>query len=46
MPLTDLHEGLNPIYIQMIQEDGHMAWSSPIYIMKSSSDSKANMGGI
>jgi hypothetical protein len=34
MSLTSLHEGLNPIYIQMIQEDGHMAWSSPIYIMK------------
>ena len=27
----DLHAGDNPIYICVIQEDGHMAWSSPIY---------------
>ena len=26
-----LSQGDNPIYICVIQEDGHMAWSSPIY---------------
>jgi hypothetical protein len=30
--LSDLQDGDNPIYIKMTQEDGHMAWSSPIYI--------------
>jgi hypothetical protein len=30
--LSTLHKGDNPVYIKMIQEDGHMAWSSPIYI--------------
>ncbi len=30
--LLELHEHDNPIYIKMTQEDGHMAWSSPIYI--------------
>ena len=30
--LSTLHKGVNPIYIKMVQEDGHMAWSSPIYI--------------
>jgi len=33
--LTDLHSGDNPIYIRMMQEDGHMAWTSPIYLTKS-----------
>jgi hypothetical protein len=32
-PLADLHTGDNPIYIRMTQEDGHMAWSSPIYVV-------------
>jgi hypothetical protein len=32
LPLTELHRGDNPIYIRMTQEDGHMAWSSPIYV--------------
>jgi len=32
LPLTELHEGDNPIYIRMTQEDGHMAWTSPIYL--------------
>ncbi|MDG2127130.1 MAG: DUF3604 domain-containing protein [Fuerstiella sp.] len=27
----DLCQGDNPIYICVVQEDGHMAWSSPIY---------------
>jgi hypothetical protein len=30
--LKDLVAGDNPIYICMTQEDGHMAWSSPIYL--------------
>lgn len=33
MPLTDLHQGDNPIYIKITQEDGHMAWTSPVYIV-------------
>ncbi len=33
LPLTDLHEGDNPVYIYMVQEDGHMAWTSPIYLV-------------
>ncbi len=31
--LDTLYEGDNPIYIKVIQQDGHMAWSSPIYII-------------
>jgi hypothetical protein len=34
MPLTDLHKGDNPIYIKVTQEDGHMAWTSPVYIIQ------------
>ena len=34
LPLTELHEGDNPIYIRMTQEDGHMAWTSPIYLCR------------
>ncbi len=34
LPLINLHSGDNPIYIRMMQEDGHMAWSSPVYITK------------
>jgi hypothetical protein len=33
LPLTGLHEGDNPIYIRMTQEDGHMAWTSPVYLV-------------
>ena len=33
LPLTGLHKGDNPIYIRMMQEDGHMAWSSPVYVV-------------
>jgi hypothetical protein len=29
-----LHKGDNPIYICVVQEDGHMAWSSPIYLVR------------
>ncbi len=32
LPLTELHAGDNPIYIHVTQEDGHMAWSSPVYV--------------
>jgi hypothetical protein len=32
LPLTELHDGDNPIYIRMMQEDGHMAWTSPVYL--------------
>jgi Protein of unknown function (DUF3604) len=33
LPMETLHEGDNPIYVRMSQEDGHIAWSSPIYIV-------------
>lgn len=28
-----LHAGDNPLYVCVVQEDGHMAWSSPIYVV-------------
>ena len=28
---ADLHKGDNPLYVCVVQEDGQMAWSSPIY---------------
>ena len=34
LQLTDLREGDNPIYIRMTQEDGQMAWSSPVYLVR------------
>ena len=34
LPLVDLRKGDNPIYIKMTQEDGHLAWSSPIYLVR------------
>ena len=30
--LDNLHSGDNPMYVRVTQEDGHMAWTSPIYI--------------
>ncbi|MFC1998701.1 hypothetical protein ACFLVR_03550 [Chloroflexota bacterium] len=33
MPLADLRKGDNPIYVKMMQADGHMAWSSPMYLV-------------
>jgi hypothetical protein len=35
LPLGALREGDNPIYVKVVQEDGHMAWSSPIYVVRS-----------
>ena len=32
---ADLHSGDNPILIRVVQEDGHMAWSSPVYLVRS-----------
>lgn len=37
LPLTGLRQGDNPIYIRMTQEDGHMAWTSPVYLCNTSS---------
>jgi hypothetical protein len=34
LPLTGLRQGDNPVYVRMTQEDGHMAWTSPIYLHK------------
>jgi hypothetical protein len=31
---TDKAEGDVPVYIRVTQEDGHQAWSSPIYLIK------------
>jgi hypothetical protein len=33
LPLTGLRPGERAIYIRMTQEDGHMAWTSPIYLV-------------
>ncbi len=33
LPLADLQAGDNPLYVRVDQEDGHMAWSSPIYLV-------------
>jgi len=33
IPLYELREGDNPIYIRVDQVDGHVAWSSPIYVV-------------
>lgn len=32
-----LIKGCNPLYICVIQEDGHMAWTSPVYVIRSQS---------
>jgi len=33
LPLEALRKGDNPIYVKVHQEDGHLAWSSPIYLV-------------
>ncbi len=33
LPLGELKKGDNPIYIHAAQQDGHLAWSSPIYVV-------------
>jgi hypothetical protein len=33
-PLPGLVRGDNPVFICMVQEDGHMAWTSPVYLVK------------
>ena len=32
LPLAELHTGDNPIYIHVVQEDEHRAWTSPVYL--------------
>ena len=32
-PITEFHRGDNPLYVRVHQEDGHIAWSSPIYFL-------------
>jgi hypothetical protein len=34
LPINELQKGDNPLYVCVYQEDGHMAWSSPIYLVK------------
>jgi hypothetical protein len=33
--MENLKKGDNPIYMRVIQEDGHMAWTSPVYVTRS-----------
>ncbi len=33
LPLPDLQPGDNPIYLKLTQEDGHTAWTSPVYVL-------------
>jgi len=33
LPLDHLHTGDNPLYVRVAQEDGHLAWTSPLYIV-------------
>jgi hypothetical protein len=33
LPLTGLRRGDNPIFIRVTQEDGHMAWTSPVFLV-------------
>jgi len=35
-----LNSGDNPIYVCVVQQDGHMAWSSPIYLTAETSVSR------
>ena len=35
LPLATLRAGDTPIYIRLAQEDGHMAWTSPLYVVRS-----------
>lgn len=32
-PIRKFRDGDNPLFIKVYQEDGHMAWSSPIYLI-------------
>ena len=32
-PLEELKNGDNPIYVKVVQQDGHIAWSSPVYLI-------------
>ena len=34
LPARYCLQGDNPIVVKVVQEDGHMAWSSPIYVVK------------
>ena len=34
LPIKKLQKGDNPLYVCVHQEDGHIAWSSPIYAVK------------
>ena len=32
LPLENLSDGMTPVYVRLEQEDGHLAWTSPIFI--------------
>lgn len=35
LPLIGMHKSDNQVYLRVTQEDGHMAWTSPIYLTSS-----------
>ena len=32
--VKNLRKGDNPIFVKVTQKDGHMAWSSPVYLVR------------
>ena len=34
VPRLPLGRGDNPIYLKVVQEDGHVAWTSPVYVVR------------
>lgn len=32
LPVPRLRPGDNPLYLRVVQEDGHLAWTSPVYV--------------
>lgn len=40
LPVRGLVAGDNPLFVKVYQEDGHIAWSSPIYLVKATDERK------
>ncbi len=34
LPLPHLRPGDNPVFVRVTQEDGHVAWTSPVYVVR------------
>lgn len=34
LPCVPLARGDNPLYLKVVQEDGHVAWTSPVYVVR------------